>query len=261
MAKLGFFGGHNGTNESGASGNGLNEKAVAKEAATIATNYAKRCGHTVINAFGSDINGRCNAANSNNVVGVLEFHTNAGGGQGAESFYCAGANDSKNLAQKTVNAGAIKGLKNRGVKPDTSTRFGRLGILRDTKASAVLHELFFIDSASDVKIWKANKTAIVESITAAFLAGLGLKSTPSGSSTPNKSGGGGRAWIVGDKVKVIAAATHYQTGEKIPSFVKGPTYKIKQIKSVNQSRSKRAYLLDSINSWVLEQDCQLVAYK
>ena len=63
---------------------------------------------------------------------------------------------------------------------------------------------------------------------------------------------GGRA--VGTKVTVRSAATHYQTGQPIASWVKGSTYAIKQVKAVNQSASKRAYLLDGINSWVLEQD-------
>lgn len=59
---------------------------------------------------------------------------------------------------------------------------------------------------------------------------------------------------VGDKVKLMTYATHYQTGQKIASFAKGKTYKILQVKNVNQSNSKRAYLLEGIMSWVLEQD-------
>ncbi|WP_414842129.1 hypothetical protein [Enterococcus saccharolyticus] len=59
---------------------------------------------------------------------------------------------------------------------------------------------------------------------------------------------------VGDTVTVQNFATHYQTGEKISPWVKGSKHKIKDIKPVNQSKSKRAYLLDKINSWVLEQD-------
>lgn len=59
---------------------------------------------------------------------------------------------------------------------------------------------------------------------------------------------------VGDTVTVQNYATNYQTGQKIPSWVKGKKYKIKQVKSVNQSKSKKAYLLDGVNSWFLEQD-------
>lgn len=59
---------------------------------------------------------------------------------------------------------------------------------------------------------------------------------------------------VGSIVTVAAHATHYQTGQPIASFVKGNRYKVIQVKSVNQSNSKKAYLLDGIMSWVLEQD-------
>lgn len=59
---------------------------------------------------------------------------------------------------------------------------------------------------------------------------------------------------VGDTVTVQSHAAKYQTGQNIPTWVKGKKYKIKQIKSVNQSKSKKAYLLDGINSWFLEQD-------
>lgn len=51
-------------------------------------------------------------------------------------------------------------------------------------------------------------------------------------------------------------ATNYQTGQKIAEFVKGNKYKVKQEKAVNQSNSKKAFLLDGINSWVLEQDTE-----
>ncbi|KIO60252.1 Phage N-acetylmuramoyl-L-alanine amidase [Caldibacillus thermoamylovorans] len=59
---------------------------------------------------------------------------------------------------------------------------------------------------------------------------------------------------VGSIVTVAAHATHYQTGQPIADFVKGRQYKVIQIKDVNQSNSKKAYLLDGIMSWVLEQD-------
>lgn len=58
----------------------------------------------------------------------------------------------------------------------------------------------------------------------------------------------------GDTVTVSKNATHYQTGQAIASFVKGQKYRVKDIKVVSQSRSKKAYLLEGINSWLLEQD-------
>ncbi|MBC1722232.1 N-acetylmuramoyl-L-alanine amidase [Listeria seeligeri] len=183
MAKVAIFAGHNGTNESGASGNGLTEKAVAKEAAQLATNYAKSCGHTVVNGYGKALSERVKYANFENVKAILELHTNAGGGQGVETLFCAGIASAKSDATAVAKAGSIKGLKNRGAKGDTTTRHGRLGIVRDTKAPAFLHELFFIDSASDVKIWKAHKKTIVESITKAWLQSQGLNAGPKSSSS------------------------------------------------------------------------------
>lgn len=55
-------------------------------------------------------------------------------------------------------------------------------------------------------------------------------------------------------VTVQSYAQRYQTGELIAEFVKGSKYKVKAIKNIRQSKSKRAYLLSQINSWVLEQD-------
>ena len=55
-------------------------------------------------------------------------------------------------------------------------------------------------------------------------------------------------------VIVKQSATHFQTGQTIAGFVKVNRYKVIQAKDVNQSHSKRAYLLDGIKSWVLEQD-------
>lgn len=49
-------------------------------------------------------------------------------------------------------------------------------------------------------------------------------------------------------------AVKYQTGQNISPAVKGKTYDIIQVKDVNQSHSKKAYLLGGIMSWVLEQD-------
>lgn len=61
---------------------------------------------------------------------------------------------------------------------------------------------------------------------------------------------------VGQTVTVAKHATAYQTGQKIPTWVKGQKYKIKSVKTVKQSKSRRAYLLEGINSWFLEQDVE-----
>lgn len=59
---------------------------------------------------------------------------------------------------------------------------------------------------------------------------------------------------VGYSVTLLNYATHYQTGQEIAPYVKNKKYTIIQMKTVNQSNSRYAYLLNGIMSWVLEQD-------
>ena len=83
---------------------------------------------------------------------ALSIHCNAGGGTGAECYYYGGNVTSKNLASKLLSEYCrVTGLRNRGVKPDTSTRFKRLGWVRDTRPWALLLEAGFIDNPEDVK--------------------------------------------------------------------------------------------------------------
>lgn len=59
------------------------------------------------------------------------------------------------------------------------------------------------------------------------------------------------------KLTIASWATHWQTGERIDSWVKGKTFPVVQTKSVNQSKSKKAYLVKNGGyylGWVLEQD-------
>ena len=177
MGKVAIFAGHNSVGDNGANSL-LNEDAVVKEAMMLAVDYAQRCGHTVVggaSALGQGINQRCAIANNGGAQGIIEFHGNIGGGTGGENFYDARSNESKNLALATMAAATGGGMSNkRGAKPDTSTRFGSLGILRGTSMPGVLHELFFLDNPGDVAIWNASKKALVESVMKGFLQGLGL---------------------------------------------------------------------------------------
>lgn len=65
---------------------------------------------------------------------------------------------------------------------------------------------------------------------------------------------GAAKFAKGQSVTLLNHATQYQTGQSIAPFVKNKKYNVVQVKSVNQSKSKYAYLLNSIMSWVLEQD-------
>jgi N-acetylmuramoyl-L-alanine amidase len=58
-----------------------------------------------------------------------------------------------------------------------------------------------------------------------------------------------REFKVGDKVKIKSSATHYATGQNIPSWVKGKTYTIMQVKTDR-------VLLKEIMSWVYKKDVE-----
>lgn len=61
----------------------------------------------------------------------------------------------------------------------------------------------------------------------------------------------------GKTIKVGTQAKQWQTGSDIPKFVIGGTYDVLQEKAVNQSRSKKAYLIGKgkvATGWLLEQD-------
>ncbi|HEL1838370.1 TPA: LysM peptidoglycan-binding domain-containing protein [Streptococcus suis] len=119
-----------------------------------------------------------------------------------------------------------------------------------------LVEIAFIDNEQDMVIFASKKDEIARGLVSA-ITGTEVKtvvpSTPS-STVGNPSISGKPNYHIGDSVRVLPHATHYQTGQKIATWVKGKTYKVLQVKAVKQSQSQRAYLLDGIKSWVLEQD-------
>lgn len=92
---------------------------------------------------------------------AFSIHLNAGGGNGAEAFYFAsGSPKSQKIAQTAIDKYcALTGYFNRGAKPDTSARAGRLGWIRDTKPWACLIECCFIDNKEDMAKFNAEKMA------------------------------------------------------------------------------------------------------
>lgn len=81
---------------------------------------------------------------------VLSCHLNSSPKRketGAMCFYYGGSEKSKAVAEKLLEAYCKEtGLRNAGVHPDTSSRFGRLGIVRDTRGWSFLLELGSINN-------------------------------------------------------------------------------------------------------------------
>ncbi|WP_461614382.1 N-acetylmuramoyl-L-alanine amidase [Clostridium sp. Marseille-QA1073] len=163
--------------DTGAIGNGLKEQDITREVGKIVTSKLRALGHTVIecaidsaNSVNESLSYRVNKANSNNVDLFISIHVNAGGGQGTEIYTYN--NDIFTEAQKTLNNITALGFNNRGIKDGSN-----LYVIRNTKAKAMLIELFFIDSA-DVELYKK---VGAERLANAIIEGIAGKSTSNNS--------------------------------------------------------------------------------
>jgi N-acetylmuramoyl-L-alanine amidase len=97
---------------------------------------------------------RTNAANLANADFYVSIHHNAGGGHGSEIF--AISDDGRSAAGKVLQQLVNLGWRNRGVK------YKVFPVLLDTIMAAILIEVCFVDSKSDVELWNqlgANRVA------------------------------------------------------------------------------------------------------
>ncbi|VTS85776.1 glucosaminidase domain-containing protein [Streptococcus dysgalactiae] len=178
---------------------------------------------------------------------ITELHFNAFNGQakGAEVLIYAGYHPDE-LDQKLLSILARR-FSNRGFKKVDWLYNANVAANRGYNYRLV--EIAFIDNNSDMATYEANKEGMAREFAQAITGQV--QSVSPSTNTPQS---GAISYHVGDSVVVQKHATHYQTGQGISSWVKGKTFKIIRVKDVYQSSSKKAYLLEGINSWVLEQD-------
>lgn len=181
MAKVYIAPGHGGA-DPGAVGNGLKEKDLNLTIGKYCTEYLKAQGVTVKMSRTKDIdpglNNRANEANKWGADLVCEIHINAGGGDGAEVYYSIAGGTSKKMAQNIEAEIKKIGQNSRGIKTKKNAQ-GQdfLGIIRMTKAPAVLVECAFIDNKKDIAIidTKAEQKKMGEAIAKGILKTLGVK--------------------------------------------------------------------------------------
>ena len=117
---------------------------------------------------------------ANQIDLCVEIHINAGGGTGVEGWNYAGeGNESDKLSQFLADAMSVEtGLKNRGVKDETTNLHGRLGFVHDTKPLAVLVECGFIDGDYEFLSKDENLTKMAKGIVRGIVSYLGLPWKP-----------------------------------------------------------------------------------
>lgn len=152
MSKIKVFlsAGHGGT-DPGAVGNGLLEKNINLQVMLACKDDLERSKKfKVICSRLKDENDpvgeEVKEANASNADIAVSYHTNAGGGDGSETYCHSESEDGKKLAELCEKHIKAIGQNSRGVKTGDHLRF-----INSTKMVAALCECAFIDS-SDVKI-------------------------------------------------------------------------------------------------------------
>ncbi|WP_252246979.1 N-acetylmuramoyl-L-alanine amidase [Clostridium sp. ZBS4] len=145
--------------DTGAEGNGYKEQDLTRKVGKLVKQKLESLNHTVIelavdysNSVNESLNARINKANNNSVDWCVSIHLNCGGGHGTEVF-TYGAKEIIE-ARNILNNICSLGYTNRGIKDGSN-----LAMVRRPQAKAMLIELCFIDSSSDMNTFNADNMA------------------------------------------------------------------------------------------------------
>jgi N-acetylmuramoyl-L-alanine amidase len=151
MAKKVFLSAGHGGKDPGAVGFGMYEKAINLKILLKCKDELERHGLKVICSRVKDENDpvteEVKEANASGAAIALSFHTNAGGGDGSETYYYSTSADGKILATLCEKHTKAIGQNSRGIKVGDPLHF-----INGTKMVAVLCECAFIDNDKDNNI-------------------------------------------------------------------------------------------------------------
>lgn len=158
MNKLIILSAGHGGGDSGAVGQGTTEAAETIQIVNRAADKIRSDGQLTVVVVPHELGlidtiNWINARYKNTNDGIaLDIHKNSTvNAHGIEVWYYGGDSGSLAYAQKALEGiMSVPGMPvSRGVKPDTSNRFGRLGFIRDTNPVALLYEMGFISDGGD----------------------------------------------------------------------------------------------------------------
>lgn len=180
MAKV-FIGVGHGGKDPGAVANGFKEKELNLDVADAVFQELERHGvYARLSRVGDEndtLADRIRDCNEYAPDLALDIHHNAGGGDGAETFYHYKGGASKTLAENVLSEIVLIGQNSRGAKIKKGAD-GRdyYGFIRETKAPAVIVECAFLDNQNDVQIVDsiAERRAMGVAIAKGVLKTLGI---------------------------------------------------------------------------------------
>ena len=147
MSKKVFLSAGHGGSDPGAVAFGMKEKDINLQVMLACKDELERHGVEVIASRVKDeedgVREEVKEANASGADLAFSIHTNAGGGDGFEAFHYKGNAEGKRLAELCDKYVKELGQNSRGVKTNN------LMFTRETKATAVLVESFFIDNDTD----------------------------------------------------------------------------------------------------------------
>ncbi len=150
----------------------IDESKETREVGKRLIEVLKKAGHTVAdctddysNSEGNNLEAICRMANAQPLDLFVSIHFNSGGGKGSEVFTYGGQRHAEAVAAcEKLHA---LGFTDRGVKDGSG-----LYVLRRTNAKAMLVEVCFVDTASDVDLYhKLGAQRVAEAIAEAVTGG------------------------------------------------------------------------------------------
>ena len=177
-----FIGVGHGGSDPGAVSNNTKEKDLNLSIALACKDMLTRHGVNVKMSRSKDENDtlseeirECNAFAPDLAV---DIHNNAGGGDGAETFYHYGGGTSKILADNILSEIVKVGQNSRGAKTrKNSNGKDYYGFIRETSCPSVIVECAFVDNASVLKILasESQRKTMGEAIAKGILKTLGIE--------------------------------------------------------------------------------------
>ncbi|HEO8418171.1 N-acetylmuramoyl-L-alanine amidase [Niallia sp. FSL W8-0635] len=185
MTKIFIDAGHGGT-DSGAVGNGLQEKVLTLTIAKKIENLLKNYENTSVKMSRTSdttlsLSQRTDAANAWGADFFLSIHINAGGGTGYEDYRynTLSASSATGKVQSTIHSAVMAELKAFNII-DRGAKAANFHVLRETNSPAILTENLFIDTKADANLLKRNDVldAIAKGHVEGMAKAFGLKKKP-----------------------------------------------------------------------------------